>query len=637
VVIVGAGPVGLVAAIELRRQGLRPIVLDAKDGISWTSRATCISRRSLEILDRIGAGAAFDAKALPWSRARSFYRDRLAFRMQMPHAPGDRHAPFVNLQQFYTEKFLLDALQTLGGAAEVRWQSRVSGVRPGNDRVALTVAGPDGAYALRTDWLIAADGGRSTVRDEMGLPLAGTAYESRYLIADIEVEGIERPVERNVWFDPPSNPGSTVILHVQPDHIWRVDYQLREDEDADIALREENVRERLQAQLEMMGVGARWRLIWKGLYKALALSLEKYHHGRVLFAGDAAHLVPIFGVRGLNSGIDDAHNLGWKLALVIGGKAPESLLESYSHERRRATRENHEQAIKSTWFMSPPSAGFRLLRDAALSLATEHEWASALVNPRQSSAHSYDDSPIILPDRDPRDIGVKPGDSLPNLKLSASTIASVAAPHRYLHEVLPRSGFAVLLFIGASTDPDVLSELRRVAAGSRVPLALVLIGAEQHLPSRRGPASERRIADPDGSLWERFAAQQFPLYLVRPDEHVAARLPAIDPAALLIALEVALGKQTVAPAARPPRAADAQPSSPPVIGLGESGLERVFEAISRGADAVGEGGASHFLARLALMLSHEFGDAGRPLALIDEAKDSTFSDLRKLHAAGGAA
>ncbi|MGH7050801.1 MAG: FAD-dependent monooxygenase [Acetobacteraceae bacterium] len=614
VVVVGAGPVGLVAAIELARQGLRPIVLDAKDGIVWTSRATCISRRSLEILDRIGAGAAFDAKALPWSRGRSFYRDRLAFRLEMPHAPGDRHAPFVNLQQCYTEQFLLDALVALDGAAEIRWRHRVTRVRPGHDGVALGVAGPDGAYELRADWLIAADGGRSLVREEMRLPLSGTACESRYLIADIEVEGIERPVERNVWFDPPSNPGSTVILHVQPDHVWRVDYQLRDDEDAEVALREENVRERLQAQLDMMGVGAPWRLIWKSLYKALALSLESYHHGRVLFAGDAAHLVPIFGVRGLNSGIDDAHNLGWKLAMVSGGLAPEALLASYSHERRRAARENHEQAIKSTWFMSPPSAGFRLLRDAVLSLATRHAWASTLVNPRQSAAQAYDDSPVILPDAEPSETGVKPGDPLPNLPLAPGA----AAPAGYLHEVLPRTGFAALLFVDAIADLNAVGEIGRAVAAASIPVALVLIGSEERLLSL-GPGSGRMVKDPDGSLAKKFAAGEFPLYLVRPDEHVAARLPAVDPASLLRAIEVALGKRKAAPVARPPKTAGECASDASVNGLGEAGLERVFEAISRGVDAAGEAGASQFLARLALMLSQEIGDAGRVLALIGTA------------------
>ncbi len=636
VVIVGAGPVGLIAAIELAKQGLRPVVLDAKDEVAWSSRAICISRRSLEILDRIGAGSAFEAKALPWSRGRSFYRDRLVFRLNMPYAANDRHAPFVNIQQFYTEQFLLDALNALGDVAELCWGNRITGVEQDEEGVTLAVAGPDDEYELRADWVVAADGGRSTMREQMGLVLRGIAYESRYLIADIEVQGADRPVERNVWFNSRANPGSTVILHVQPDGLWRIDYQLRDDEDPEEALRDENVRARLQTQLDVMGVRAPWRLIWKSLYKALALSLNSYRHGRVLFAGDAAHLVPIFGVRGLNSGIDDAHNLGWKLAMVARGEAPAILLDSYSHERRRATHENHEQAIKSTWFMSPPSAGFRLMRDAVLSLAAEHAWASALVNPRQSSAHVYDNSPVIQRDSIPCDAGVKPGEPLPNVPVSAVMAPGTAGTCGYFHDALAQRGFALLVFVDALDDPKQVASLLEVPELVGVPLELVLIGSECGLACLEGVGLRlpRRVIDVDGALAERFAARSFPVYLVRPDEHVAARLHNADAAMVISTLDVALGKRPALTAALAGSAGagDAacspntpQPTTPQSAeaedrALGQEGLERVFEAISRAVDAAGEAEAPHFLGRLALLLAGEVGDVERVLALAAAAR-----------------
>ncbi len=621
VVIVGAGPVGLVTAIELTRAGLHPILVEAKDDLAWSSRAICISRRSQEILERIGAGPAFAAKALPWSSGRTFHRDRLVFRLDMPHAAGDRHAPFVNLQQFHTERFLLDALEAAGGAGCVRWGTRVTGIRQDGDGLSLDVSTADGERVIRAEWLVAADGGRSAVREAMGLQLAGTAYEGRYLIADIEVEGVDLSVERRVWFDPISNPGSTVILHVQPDRVWRIDYQLRDGEDAEDALRDENVMARLQAQLDMMGIRAPWRLIWKSVYKALALSLDDYRHGRVLFAGDAAHLVPIFGVRGLNSGIDDAHNLAWKLAMVARGEASASLLGTYSHERRRATRENHEQATKSTWFMSPPGPGFTLMRDAVLSLAADHAWASALINPRQSSTHSYDDSPAIQPDGTPCDVGLRPGDPVPNLpvrrRAGVRDDASEHAPS-FLLDTLPRSGFTLLVFIDHVGGATVTDRLVDAPALAGAPLTLLL--------AEGGPAGEAGgvagIID-DGTLAERFAASRFPVYLIRPDEHVAARFGTVDPAAVAAALDQVLGRspgRATGPAPRQvgvDQVADAERRAVGV-GLGQAGLERVFETLSRALNEAGDGGAE-VLARLSLLLAERLGDEAAVLRCVNTA------------------
>lgn len=574
VAVVGAGPVGSLAALELARHGLRVVVLDARDEISWTSRAICISRRSLEMLDRAGVGETFTKKGLPWSKGKTFHRDRLVFRLEMPYSREDRHAPFINLQQCYTEQFLIDVIRSMDNGPELRFGQRVTGVDSGMTGVRLHVRSDQGESTVEADWVVAADGARSIVRSSLGLEMRGTSYEGRYLICDVEVEGASWPVERHVWFDAPANAGSTVILHVQPDGVWRIDMQLHEDEDSESALRDENLLPRLQAQLDMMGVAAPWRLIWKSVYRAHSLSLDSYRHGRVLFAGDAAHLVPIFGVRGLNSGFDDAHNLAWKLALVVRGQAPDALLDSYSAERRRATAENIANAEKSTWFMSPPSAGFGRMRDAALLLAHEHDWVRKLINPRQSSFHVYEDSPVIVGDDSPG-TGVQPGAPIPNLPFRGT----------HLQRALSPTGFSALIF-ACSLGPEQMSRI--LDSCGRLGIEAITIG--------RG---ERRVA-------EIFAAHLFPVYLVRPDEHVAARFAANEIHRLTDAFAVATGH-----------------GEEPNLATGDlrvsSEIEDIYGALCTAVDRARAAGDETALERIALTLANEIGDARRVRDLLDGA------------------
>ena len=512
VVIVGGGPVGLATALGLARHGVRSVLIEADDGVCTGSRAICISRRSLEIIERLGALDGFLAKGLPWAGGRSFYRAEEVLHFTMPQDANQKLPPMVNLAQYHIEQFLLDAAERQPELIDIRWQTKVTRVEQRADGATVTVATPDESYTIDTDWLVAADGGRSVVREALGLKLQGTSYEGRYVIVDIHLKS-SRPTERLAYFDPPSNPGSTVLVHKQPDDIWRIDYQLRDDEDAQAAVLLENVAPRVDSLLAMMGETAPWHPVWITIYKANALTLEKYRHGRVLFAGDAAHLVPIFGVRGANSGIDDADNLAWKLAYVVKGQAPHALLDSYSDERVYAAHENLRHGTKSTEFMAPPTFAFELMRTAVLGLAGKHAHVRSLINPRQTSAITYARSALNAPDPDAFAAGPAPGAVLPECPLAL--LQDGAQQAAYITDLVNRADghFTGLYF---SDDDAVPAEL--LALGEALPLTTVAI-------SRNG--AQGGAWDHTAQVFSLFGAQPGSFYLVRPDGHVLGRWRAV--------------------------------------------------------------------------------------------------------------
>lgn len=498
VLIVGGGPVGLATALGLARHGVRSVLVEGDDGVCTGSRAICISRRSLEIIERLGALDGFLAKGLPWAGGRSFYRDEEVLHFSMPQDANQKLPPMVNLAQYHIEQYLLDAAERHAGLIDIRWQTKVTAVEQHASGASVTLATPDETYKIDTDWLVAADGGRSVVREALGLKLQGTSYEGRYVIVDIHLKS-DRPTERLAYFDPPSNPGSTVLVHKQPDDIWRIDYQLRDDEDAQAAVLIENVAPRVDSLLAMMGETAPWHPVWITIYKANALTLEKYRHGRVLFAGDAAHLVPIFGVRGANSGIDDADNLAWKLAYVVQGKSGETLLDSYSDERVFAAHENLRHGTKSTEFMAPPTFAFELMRTAVLGLAGKHPQVRSLINPRQTSAIAYTHSPLNVADTDEFLSGPAPGTVLPECPLALMEHDRRTA--RYMTDLvnLGQGGFVGLYFSDDGAMPAELLALTR-----SLPLHVEAVRLSPQLAGL-------------------FGARHGSVYLVRPDGHVLGR------------------------------------------------------------------------------------------------------------------
>lgn len=533
VVVVGAGPIGLTIALDLARYGIACVLLESELQVTEGSRAAAFTRRSLEILQQVGVGERIAADGLPWRHGNSFYRGERIYRMDLPYDEDDRFAPLTNLQQQYIEQYLIDQIRDQP-LVELRWGHRVTGVHANTDTgVTLSIDTPQGPYELDSEWVVASDGARSPIRQALGLRMEGASYEGRFVIADIRCD-LGLPTERLAFFDPEWNRGNTVLMHRMPHSLWRVDYQLRPGEEPEDALQPESLRQRIDAQLAMIGkAGTPWELDWASVYSARALTLPDYLCGRVLFAGDAAHLLPIFGVRGANTGWQDGHNLAWKLALLVRGQATPALLATYTTERVQAAREIIDEASKSVRFMTPPTEGFRLLRDAVLSLALTQPYVRPLLNWRTSRPHEYVDSSLNCRDDDTALFTAGPGHGaqMRNVKLADGS---------YLMDRLGASYY--LMLFGEAVPPD-LAEAVTSLRKEDVPIGIVLLRSEAGAAdSATTEGADLTVDDRAGRARARFGITRGGgAYLVRPDQHVCARWLTLDASRLTRAVRTALG------------------------------------------------------------------------------------------------
>ena len=527
VVIAGAGPAGMVTALELARHGVPSVLLNSELQVSQGSRAIVFTRRSMEILQQVGVADRMTASGLPWRFGNSIYQGQTVFRMEAPHDADDRFFPMLNLQQQYLEEYLLDACAA-SPLIELRWGNKVVGVQQQADHARLTVDTPEGEYALEAGWLVAADGGRSDIRTLLGLKLEGASYEGFFVIADIRID-LPLPTERLAFFDPVWNPGNTILMHREPHGIWRVDYQLPPGEKPEDALRPESLKARIDAQLEMIGFGGTpWEMDWSSVYSARTLTLPDYVSGRVIFTGDAAHLLPIFGVRGANTAFQDAQSLGWHLAFVLKGLAGERLLANHSAERVGAAREIIDEAGKSTRFMTPPTRGFRVLRDAVLSLSRTQAFVRPLYHWRTSRPHEYTHSVLNSPGDDNALFTAGPAHGAPprNIRLGVGD---------YLLDHLG-GGFDLLYFTDAAAMPQPLQDVIAQVRAQGVPLRVTAIGAAAPVQG-----ADQTLADADGHLRQRYGiGASGGAYLLRPDQHVCARWLTLDATRLQAAFRQAL-------------------------------------------------------------------------------------------------
>ena len=509
VVVVGAGPIGMAAAIDCRLQGIEAIVLDDDDTVSVGSRGLCYAKRALEILDRLGVGEPVVQKGVEWNVGRTFFRDREVYSFNLLPQPDHKRPGMINLQQYYLEEFLVRRCTEVG--AEIRWKNKAVAVAPSDDKVTLDVQTPQGAYRIEADWLIVADGARSSIRNMLGLDVEGRVFQDRFLIADVVMKA-DFPAERWFWFDPPFHPNQSVLLHREADNVWRIDFQLGWGVDPEEEKKPERVIPRIRA---MLGEGREFELEWVSVYTFQCRRMARFNHGRVLFAGDAAHQVSPFGARGANSGIQDTDNLVWKLKLVIDGHAPLRLLDTYSEERVYAADENIMNSTRSTDFITPKSAVSRTFRNAVLQLAGEHAFARKLVNSGRLSVPAiYSSSSLNTADEDSFD-----GDVVPGAPAEDAPVMAEGQAGWLLDQLGNR--FQLLIFADDLTRVDLapLAALRSVA----IPVEAIVVSAQAaKLPG------VRVLHDLKGLFAGRYDARNGSAWLLRPDQHVAARWRRVD-------------------------------------------------------------------------------------------------------------
>ncbi len=522
VAIVGAGPVGMTLAGRLAQHGIATILLEQNDRLSGEgSKAICMQRETLEIWARLGIGARVAKRGIQWQTARTYFRDRELFSIQLPGSPKDHFPPFVNINQTEVEQMLLRRLEALPGL-ELRWGQRLTEVVQDAEGVTARFENGGKTQEVRADYLVGTDGAHSSVRRLLGIDFPGHSHEDLFLICDIRAR-LPFPNERRLFFDPPWNPGRQVLVHPQPDDVWRIDWQVAPETDVDAERHNGGLDRRIRA---VAGPDADYELAWLTAYRFHQRLADRFRAGRVFLAGDAAHLMSPFGARGLNSGAEDAENLAWKLAAVLRNDAPGRLLDSYHHERRAAAAENLAVTDATMRFMVPHGRLRRAVRNAILLGSVRLPMLRRRVNSgKLSEPATYASSAVVL------DGGAVAPD------FACERLGTARPRVRRLRELLGEQ-FVVLLGLPDDGEAAARAAIRATRLAWPVPVRVALMGADRPL---RGVAV---LAGYDRDEVEPYLPDGPRAWVIRPDGHVAASHPirslqAVDELPALLARAIA--------------------------------------------------------------------------------------------------
>lgn len=498
VLIVGAGPIGLAAAVDLALHGTKSIVIDDNNVVSVGSRAICWAKRTLEIFDRLGIGDRMVEKGVTWKVGRLFHGDKEVYNFDLLPEAGHKMPAFINLQQYYVEQYLVERCADFPEFIDIRWKNKATGISQTSDGATISVETPDGPYHIDAQFVLACDGAKSVIRNLMGLDFEGRVFEERFLICDIGMEA-DFPSERWFWFEPAFHSGESALLHKQPDNIYRIDLQLGPDADPE----EERKAERVIPRIKAMLGDRKFEIDWTSVYTFHCRRLQRFVHGNIIFAGDSAHVISPFGARGGNGGIHDVDNLCWKLANVLCGKADSRLLETYNTERIHGGDENILNSSRTTTFMTPKSDFERMLRRSVLELAVEHPFARRMVNSgRLSLPCSYEACGTVSDDRTTLPAATAPGKPMLDAALGKEWLLNKSGNDFVLLTFNSGTKFEGVKAI-AIAESDISMDLR-----------------------------QRYLANSESAV-----------YLIRPDQHVAARWISPTSTEVENALERALGRQ----------------------------------------------------------------------------------------------
>ncbi len=536
VLVVGAGPTGLTLACDLARRGVRCRIVERAPQVPTSSRGKGIQPRTMEVLADLGVAERVLAEG--WSRdvdLRWHVGGKLLADLHLPGRDPLPQVPYPNvvlLPQWRTEAVLRDRLAESGVRVELG--SRLTDLHQDDTGVTATVVDVESSAArtIRSRYVVGCDGGHSTVRKALGLQLVGDTHAEHFVFGDVEISGLRRDAA-HVWFD------GAQYLSATPfpgQRAWQVQATVLPDADGRYERASAELFQRLFDERAGAGTVDVSHATWLSDFVSNVRMVDRYRVGRIFLAGDAAHVHSPAGGQGMNTGIQDAYNLAWKLDLVVTGRADDRLLDTYGEEREPIARSMLKGTDLGYTAVFSPHPVMTMLRERVLvPLLRLPRVQQALLSAGDQLDLNYRGSSLASPQphrgRLPQPItrlarsalarGPHAGDRAPDAVLHTE---GTHAPSRLLHH-LRGPEFTLLIFVPSGCTPTTLRRLDAAADrmegtfGRTVRARLVIAGHVRPADVR----PERVILDHDGLAHRVYGAGAHAIYLIRPDGYVAVR------------------------------------------------------------------------------------------------------------------